>query len=170
MTNPKSSDVLKVIENFRKVLPRATLLFNLDMRNPKVNNDYQCGTVHCHAGWYAVAVCDLSRPISFSAGVVQLVEDLGFSSVTELVSWAMVNVEIWGNTKGGLMFEYESAFYHEEKRPRGALTLQDIIDHWTEVYERLKAQEAPKYPDITKELAILPKEEVPDKEVVYELA
>ena len=59
MQNPTSQQIQTVIDNFEKVLPQATLENHLDMKEEQVRNgSYDCGTVHCHAGWYAVAKKD----------------------------------------------------------------------------------------------------------------
>lgn len=185
----KSKNVLKVIRNFEKAMelyPQGML----NMASTRVNVEHTCGTVHCHAGWYAigasVAVRENRALMIYTGGAIMMAEDLeilnrdlpvynnyrsdfmpplGYTSVP---MWAEKNPELWGNVQGTHMFGYRSAFW-SEKRPLGALSLQDIIDHWKEVYERIKAQEeaerATEYLDITKELAILPQEEVPDSQV-----
>jgi hypothetical protein len=166
MTHPKSSDVLKVIEGFKKVLPKAG---RLDMGQCAVNVGHTCGTVHCHAGWFAVAVCDLNKRLDYSHGRDAMAEILGLRP-EDITQWAHRFPDVWGNNFGLYMFGASYAFFHSEKRPDGAVHLQHIVDHWTDVYERLKALEAPVYVDITKELAVLPKQEVPDKEVIHEMS
>lgn len=59
------------------------------------------------------------------------------------------------------MFSHASAF-ESSLRMGGALNLQHIIDHWKEVYERLKALEQPSNPypiSASKELATKAMEE-----------
>lgn len=139
MKHPTSEAVLNVINNFKKVLPLAKRYDHLDMKAISV-----CGTIHCHGGWYAVATCDLRKieDLYFTHGVVQMEIDLGLEHIKgslffSLQYWAVANHYLWGNECGGLMFKDALAFYHKDKRPFGAQNLQHIIDHWTEVYERL---------------------------------
>lgn len=173
MTHPKSEDVLKVIENFKLIPERKRMeKDSLDMMEPDVTSyGHACGTVHCHAGWYAAVNIKKFPSLShltFFDGANLLTRDI-FPELNEidqstlyvdrnLPKWATDNPQIWGNEDGGTMFCDEYAFYHETKRPEGAKSVQDIIDHWQEVYERLlvlegKASAYPAYKDITKELA-----------------
>lgn len=135
----KSENILKVIENFKKVLPMAKLERHLKMSESSVNYNHTCGTIHCHAGWYAVAVCDLSADLNFRNGANILAEHLGYDDLFDIMN--NMDKKIWGNDFAIQMFTREIAFYHPEKRPHGAENLQHIIDHWTEVYERVKTKE-----------------------------
>lgn len=137
----KSKDLLQVILKFIKIMPLTTHENHLSMIAGNVNRNYECGSVHCHAGWYAIAACDLSQPLTFYNGANQMAKDLGFEDYTELLSWANKHKKVWGNDNGTDMFGKRHAFYEPEKRPNGANTLQDIVDHWTEVYYRLKGRE-----------------------------
>lgn len=135
----KSDDILKVIENFKKVLPMATKKGHLNMSEMRVKgDDYQCGTVHCHGGWYTVATCKMDKHILFVEGAEKLARHLGFKSPHDLKLWAEENPKLWGNDNGYDMFGDKLAFLNTELRPKGAKTLQDIVDHWTEVYKRVK--------------------------------
>lgn len=138
---PKSENILKVINNFKKVLPLAKRDEQLNMSVSQVSS-VGCGTIHCHGGWYAVAACDTSEFIVFDNGACKMTEDLGFDDpdMYSLTTWANQNPEIWGNNKGAGIFCRANAF-EGVNRPAGAKNLQDIIDHWTEVYERVKAIE-----------------------------
>jgi hypothetical protein len=131
--HPKSENILKVIKTFEKVLPSAKKRGHLDMTEPKVR---ECGTVHCHGGWFAVAVCDLKKGVDYIDGANEMARMLGFAFYLDLESWARDEEKIWGNDAGALMFSDSSAF-QSEKRPEGAKSLQDIVDHWKEVYERV---------------------------------
>lgn len=153
MKHPSSKQVLFVINNFKKILPLAILENHLNMRITHVNecNRHQCGTIHCHGGWYAIARCNLNNEISFKEGANMMAIDLGFNEYNcnnifidilySLIEWANENQTTWGNRWGGVMFTDSIAFFHPSKRPNGAQNLQHIIDHWTEVYERLLALE-----------------------------
>jgi hypothetical protein len=125
-----------VIDNFKKVLPMATLANHLNMNQALVNCFYECGTVHCHAGWYAVAACNLEMDLDYGDGAYKLATDLGFFSSMDLKLWVSNNPELWGNDEGLLMFTDKIAF-KSKGRPNGAETLQDIISHWEEVRDRL---------------------------------
>lgn len=82
-----------------------------------------------------------------------------------VINWAKSNPHLWGNRYGEGMFSSEVAFASEEK-PNGAATLQDIVDHWEGVYERVVADEEKDRKDITKELAVLPPDEVVDHTII----
>lgn len=143
-STPKASAVLKVINNFKSVLHLATREDHLDMFQGDVNEYYQCGTVHCHGGWYAIATCNLRQALTFQDGARQLAHDLGFENAVYMKQWASTNEKLWGNDEGGNMFTTRWAFYNTDKRANGAKNLQHIIDHWREVYNRIKRQERSK--------------------------
>lgn len=140
---PTSQQVQIVIDNLKKVLPLAQAENHLDMGEDSVNNfRYKCGTVHCHGGWYAIAVCDLeSNYISYIDGAKQMARDLGFKYAIELEVWADENKWIWGNNMGYYMFSSPRAFFSFHIRSGGAKTLQDIVDHWEDVKQRLIEKE-----------------------------
>lgn len=170
MQHPTSKAVFEVVERFKSVLPLATLPRHLQMGVSKVNEcGHECGTVHCHGGWYAVAVLPIAdAEFGFQDGSERMAKDLGFESDMQLEEWASKFPEIWGNERAMGMFCDCTAFIHIKKRPRGALNLQHIIDHWQEVGERLldlEKSQQPLYEDITKELAVLPVEEKADQPV-----
>lgn len=147
----KSENILKVINNFKKVLPMAKRDRQLDMSQSDVNfAGYPCGTIHCHAGWYAVASCDvLTKILTYVNGIEQMAKDLDIPYEIILL-WASSNYEIWGNCYGSRMFNNRIAFCHPVNRPEGARNLQDIVDHWTEVYERVKIIELLSEPPVDK--------------------
>lgn len=121
----------------------------LDMMEGHVNvPGHVCGTIHCHAGWYAIAACDLTHILSYFDGSRQMALDLGVNNPSLIEAWASTNPKIWGNRNGSAMFCEEEAFFHPTKRHNGAENLQHIIDHWTEVYERVKALELLSEPPI----------------------
>lgn len=176
MKHPKSDDVLKVIENLRKVAIFASFEDSLDMHKGDITGlpmVFSCGTTHCHGGWYAVAVMPfwkrMSRSVGFSDGAKLMAEHLGFSSQSELQDWARYNPKTWGNPNGDYMFCDESAFL-SSKRPKGAKRFIDIIHHWEDVYERLVKLENSESikkventrEDITPELAKMPVDETID--------
>lgn len=138
----KSKNVLKVINNFKKVLPLATRKRHLDMEMWRVNmHGHKCGTVHCHGGWYAVATGSPKKEMNFQTGTRKMAKHLGFKDEDALIAWAATHPKLWGNYNGSYIFVRKIAF-KSNKNPKGAKTLQDIIDHWKAVYKRVKRQEA----------------------------
>jgi len=112
---------------------------------------HDCGTTHCHAGWYvatkmtecpdAKIIRDLKeqdRTIDYSDGVDLITADLGFKTPTDLLSWANEYPEIWGNGAGYLMFNSVTAF----GLPSAQLTRQYIAQHWMVVADRLQKLES----------------------------
>lgn len=153
MRNPTSQQVQKVIDNLTSVLPltfdkngkQRDKHLSMAVGSVRTTDEHlgvihECGTTHCHGGWYAVAVCDRTRQsIGYMDGTMKMAEHLGFKDDMQLEYWAYENPEIWGNDWGVSMFEAEGekAFYNESCRPQGATNLNDIIDHWKEVKQRL---------------------------------
>lgn len=138
MNNPTSTSVKALIDSFKTILPMATRREQLDMQCLWVNEGHACGSVHCHAGWYAIAK-GLHRKgfVSFGDGSREMAQDLlSMSTSLGVIAWAERNSIIWGNKYGNYIFAHALAF-KSAKRPNGAQTLADIVDHWQEVYERL---------------------------------
>ena len=148
MITPEKIDV--VLRYFERVLPMAEKSGegHLDMTMACVeNSDHFCGTVHCAAGWYAVAkkgseewnnLSRFKREINYSDGAIWMARDLGFESFFDLKDWARLHPELWGNTMGKHMFVMNSAY--GETSP--AESLYDIYNHWTRVRGRLAAKGA----------------------------
>ncbi len=170
--NPTSQQVQVVIDNFKKVLPIAnghTHLLNMSESKVYIPSANLCDTPMCHGGWYAAAVfekLDLQKEqIDYSEGAYKMAKDLGFNYKSpedpenrdpfyeeraerlglgarfDLESWAMMNPKIWGNGNGDDMFSNRFAF-ESPSRVTGANSLQDIVNHWTEVRDRLIELEA----------------------------
>lgn len=102
-----------------------------------------CGTVACHAGWFAVAR-GLSRknlrffndePYEFADSADEMAQFLGFVGRYSLREWAARCPQLWGNTHGEAMFYVYSAF----GVPESKLTLKTIGIHWLEVADRVEA-------------------------------
>lgn len=172
----KSDSVLKVVSNFKKLIFPKIIKNSLDMRKSSV---HLCGTVHCHGGWYMVATHPFRSlfpiNVNYADGANQMAKDLGFKNSSRMISFFKNHHEIWGNPNAPLMFSDKRAFFHETKRPEGAKSLSDIIDHWNDVYLRLKKLEekpnpVPVYENITKQLSEIPVvQEVPDKAIIPEM-
>lgn len=92
-----------------------------------------CGTPMCHGGYYAL----VKKGADYEDGAHQMAIDLGFEDRYGLQDWADENPLIWGNTDGWAMFDSVDAFgflFDED-----LTDLQQIIDHWKGVQERLPA-------------------------------
>lgn len=114
----------------------------MDTASVNADDGHQCGTVHCHGGWFAIAaVLHKKGFVTFEHGKKLMSQMLGFRCGYDLKVWGALNPQIWGNPDAMMMFLDVSAFYNDDKRPAGAENLQHIIDHWTEVAERLEALE-----------------------------
>ena len=162
---PTSSQCYAVAQVFRDAVKKYPHL-RLNMCCINVNTEnHVCGTVHCHGGVYGLMKCDLSKVVYYEDGAEQMAIDLGFSSMDDLESWAEDNPALWGRENGGWMFTSRMAFYHPTKRPKGAEHVLHIADQWEEVGDRIKATEQPVYVNITRELAILPVEEISDVKI-----
>lgn len=160
--NPTSAQVLTVINKLTSILPKN--IFQRRTLNMENGNNL-CGTSMCHGGWYFVASIPRmskkdKRHYSYKDGIDIMMKDLGFHNISKFYDWAG-NFRIWGNYDGENMFGGSGvAFKHPIKRPKGAKTIQHIIDHWREVYERIKEIEEKekkvKYVDATEEILALP--------------
>lgn len=151
MSNPTSTQVQKVIDTFKLVLPMIKKDAQLHMQESHVNTaGHTCGTTHCHGGWYAIGYLGLKKQgflqgilfpqqqVNFQDGTRFMCEDLGIGTdyYHNVSIWANANPIIWGNSTGAQMFSSPYAFYSKD-RPYGAKSVQHIIDHWTEVRDRL---------------------------------
>lgn len=146
----RSKDVQQVIDIFKTVLPQGGKLSM--MESGCTVNKHGCGTVHCHGGWFAIA---LGLPkyhghdgkgrwvsVNYATGGNMMARILGLKDKDQLTDWAHENPKIWGNKNGNIMFSAERAF-GSETNPGGANDLQDIVDHWQDVYNRLYQLEHP---------------------------
>lgn len=148
---PRSKDVKQVVDLLKSVLPQGG---RLNMLITECNVDKNgCGTVCCVGGWFAIA---LGLPkyqgrgvknkssylhISYSTGADMMGRILGFKDRKDLQKWAQENQEIWGNSGGYVMFADRYAY--KSKSKQRANNLQDVIDHWQDVCNRLYALENP---------------------------
>lgn len=151
MVHPKSKDVRKIVELFKTVLPLAKNDEQLRMACTYTREE-PCGTVACHAGWFGIASKLDVAGRGWIIAANRMAENLGFKAWFQLNTWARSNPGIWGAPISGFhIFSRRGgrAFYHPTKRPAGAKNLQHIVDHWTEVAERLEAMERAEYPQIT---------------------
>lgn len=97
---------------------------------------HQCGTIACHAGWFAVANGkDWDPDYSFSDAANEMAQFLGFGNRDGLESWAKNNPALWGNDFGDVMFSRWAAFSPNLKLPK---TLETIGLHWLGVADRIE--------------------------------
>lgn len=120
---------------------------------------YLCGTVACHAGWFAVARGIRQRAdhlwkdgsarggYDFFASAEDMATFLGFKGAGQLalvpldcahtmIGFFSAHPGVWGNSWGNQMFASRRAFgvFND-----GLLTLGRIGEHWAGVYDRLYA-------------------------------
>lgn len=103
----------------------------VEMMEPEFN---VCGTVACHAGWFAVAreLNWESSGYGFAHSARDMAKFLGLDSKLSLENWANDNPKLWGNVSGVFMFVGENAF------GKDGVTLLDISNHWREVADRIE--------------------------------
>jgi len=128
------------VEKMRE-LGKLFIKLHIDKPEARVNmvetNFNVCGTVACHAGWYAVAngiSIDYDKDYDFESSANEMAEFLGFSDQTSLAVWAGDKSIIWGNNSGSEMFYGAEAFGENESK----LTLNVIGKHWLGVADRLE--------------------------------
>ena len=114
---------------------------------------YECHTVACLAGFYAMTdsnssfIChgdginvlqnaNWTSDHSYKAGGTLFAKDLGFNEQWELEQWAGLHPLLWGNTKGRKLMMYASAWGD------GEVTINTIINHLMAVSERCKTESA----------------------------
>ncbi len=136
---PTKTQWQTVIDNFKKVLPMATMDKHLDMKECVVHQSktvfgggHKCGTIHCMGGWYAIAVLskeELQKSyVSYTQGTQRMAEDLGFNEVTDLEWWAEKTPAIWGNVYGFSMFSNEAAYNYAKTLAEAVAYLEGVRD------------------------------------------
>ena len=121
MKNPTIKQVNFVIEKLQLVREQASEYGAFDMIENRVyskKHKHECGTVHCTAGWYAVANSDRQvikdkinqGCVDFRDGADLMAIDLGFDNTYDLKCWAYENPEIWGNEDGRWLFAKDEAY------------------------------------------------------------
>lgn len=134
LRNPTVDQINNVIAAFETVLPMAEELerrnrYSVSMIQPSI--DHSCGTAMCHGGWYAVAKSQKDWH-SYIDGAELMATDMGYNNSFELCAWAACNHTLWGNRFGGDMFAGKESF-------NDATRLQQIVDHWKSVRDRIAA-------------------------------
>ena len=158
MAHPDPNDIRKAMGKLQIACDKYP--GSVNMGCVQVTN-HGCGTVACHAGWYALA-CSIaddtgywersdSAPVDrlcaddgtnfgFTKGMYLLTRDLKFNSARELEHWADRNPHLWGNRDGDTMFASRVAFGIELGE---TITVQNIVDHWLKVADRIEALSKP---------------------------
>jgi hypothetical protein len=144
MNQPTKKQMQTVIDNLKKIEDLANNPKSLNMMEYRVQSiTHDCGTVHCVAGWYVVAIRDnddyiksriKSKKCHFHHGAYRIAETLGFETLDELEEWAEDNPEIWGNQDGSYMFSEESAYNGMAERTD---KMSCVIEHLEGVRDRL---------------------------------
>ena len=134
MRSPTIKQVSYVIKKLKSVREQARKKGAFNMSEERVYNDiHDCGTVHCVAGWYAVA--NLRRKaikdkiekgrVDYSDGADLMSIDLGFTDKFDLKDWAEVNPKIWGNEDGDEMFD--SLFSYDNTGFDGVIAQWELV-------------------------------------------
>jgi len=135
LPTPTKKQWQAVIDNFKKVLPFAKKKNHLNMmETTAMAKNHKCGTIHCVAGWYAVALLkdgtiNESEYVSYSDGAAAIAKQLGFKNDSQLESWANRNPDIWGNEDGINMFYSKKAY-------NGAKSLIEVVIYLEGVRDR----------------------------------
>lgn len=149
--------IRKAMKRLKKVEP-ASAHVNMDaatiFMGSSLNGDFveECGTVACHAGFYALAkkrnksgynwsegyfIGRLGYRVEYTEGADLLAEDLGMRHAEHLRTWAHKNPKVWGNEYGLNMFHSQLAFGERVM----LFKLRTVIDHWLAVADRLQKVE-----------------------------
>lgn len=131
------------------------------------NTNHPCSTICCHGGMFLLALAEQSSRMrfedtidsetkilmykdptdkdkevtaGFTDGCKLLAKFLGFRYESDLIEWASDNPKLWGNDFGNVMFSSVTAFNFkpEPEDILGELTINDIINHWRDVANRIE--------------------------------
>lgn len=141
MENPEKINFIKFLVKLLKAVKaseQSECHQPFEISESRINmGNHTCGTVHCVAGWYAVANCDTTQNMDYTTGANKMARDLGFISNNTLEDydllkrWAQKNPHLWGNSEGYYMFGSRSSY---NPFP---YSMRDVYNHWVSVYERL---------------------------------
>lgn len=108
----------------------------VDMVDPKWE---LCGTVACHAGWFAVARNKRRRINKYHCidSSDDMAKFLGFKDRDHFRFYFYNNRKVWGNRFGNTMFFNWKAFDPDNNKPK---TLETIGKHWLEVASRMEGE------------------------------
>ena len=138
--HPLSKNVYALVNRFREVCRQhdACNVSMLDIGITTIKaKDHSCKTTACHAGYYRLARFKslIGNAAGYMAGSLAMARDLGFENADELTCWASTHSALWGNEYGAMMFAMEEAFGASSS---SGLTLQDVVNHWEQVGDRLR--------------------------------
>jgi hypothetical protein len=101
------------------------------MSEGRVNSDdHECGTIHCAAGWYAIATLVNEQSLNYNDGAIAMAAHLGFECREDLEHWAARSSTIWGNQSGWAIFCDTRAYGFTH----GGLS--DVVSHLEGVRDR----------------------------------
>jgi len=131
--NPNYKAISHFINKLESVKESA-LREGFDIGEPRIS----CGTPHCVAGWYGVAILEEVKEyiinkegkLRIYLGYVDALNVLTEIVGVDLTLWADKNSSLWGNDYGNSCFSDSEAYNYE-----GYL---GVIRHWKEVRDRLK--------------------------------
>lgn len=124
-----------------RVIGMTFLFLHEDMPEGEVNmmrtKFHPCGTVACHAGWFALArglksTCEYG----YSDSASDMAKYLGFEDRASLEKYFFEDEALWGNPDADGMFCFWAAFGGS----RAELTLETIGLHWLQVADRVEAE------------------------------
>ena len=160
--HPRPENIAKVAAYFRSLADKDSTDYPLtvDLGQGHIMKS-GCGTVACHAGYYALKYFneqkmfwgkakglqeykqflfnDSALSVTFREGMELMAKDLGFSSSDQLTSWAYKYPEIWGNRWGGYMFGPSGRLsFGIERYSMTHLNMDRIATHWELVEQNMK--------------------------------
>ena len=159
MKHPDPKDIRNVADRLLRVARKYP--GEVNMGCTMIYKPPECGTVACHAGWYALAKVEDEtslwvkradttipvlryadgKPLEFYRGIKLMANDLGFRTSTDMRGWADCHPELWGNNHGDRMFGSAQAF---GKVAGSVFSVKDIAEHWLAVADRIEALTKPK--------------------------
>jgi hypothetical protein len=129
---PTKSQVKIVVDTLKKSM--KIVGSGLDMKQGDVD---KCETLFCHGGHYLIGKHGIEDEYeNYLKGFMLMAGDLGFHTANNMERFFIKNPEIWGNENAEFMGNSAIAFI-STTRPYGAKNLNDIINHWEDVMERL---------------------------------
>lgn len=138
--HPTPEQVQTVIDNLKKIEDQANQAGAFAIDEIGVNTtSHDCGTVHCVAGWYAVANQDHAwikhlinvKACDYLDGAHLIAMTLGFHNINDLGDYMLNRPDIWGNELADEMFCSMAAYNGLEEDSKNPMSI--IIAHWEQV-------------------------------------
>ena len=160
-----SENIFKLVKTFERLYLLKNNPLLLDMAEFWVHGCnfatkeayHECGTIHCHAGWYYIAkrvsddgeivhddfVAKYGCSVEYQEGVSEMAEDLGYeyrpghiyTRGGPITTYFKERPDLWGNEFGIDMFCHDKAF------GEGQISMKKIIEHWGNVGLRVLTEE-----------------------------